>query len=1078
MRILKLALAVGLFAAVFPAVASADRINLDFESGPPLRTPVQDDYLAAGFVKFPHDPGFRPYRTDVGNRAHSGHVVVDVGGDLCPLEFPGAGADCEFVHGGTTAILTRTATAVTVFAGTIDPSTPAETIQLIGHRTNGTDVTSATVTIDGSTGVTTPVSVSSPAGDIDGFTLTSNGGDVAFDDLTLDFPTNSLPDINPTTTNQVVPLLDGSSTQVPVDLGRVNGSNGPVQISVAGVPQGVTASVAGNPVTADNATITLTAAPDAPSTDFRPVDMTVIADPMHNASVAPAVRSTRLDMRVASPFDLQLAPGASPDTGLPACAPVSVPVQIPRDIALNETVHMSVTGLPAGVTATILPSPDVAPGGGLTADRTIQLTRTSGSALPADVTVQAQTASITRTMTLHLADAAQTATALPGFGFTSRLEQGVGSQITVTGNGFCPGTRVLVGNSFASADATVVDPQTLSFRVPRLATTGPVTIVPPAGDPAYQSVNSLHIDSFRNVDAFPFANFSFDGLSLGELTDAYGAQELFISVNPCGLFGGDCRIVTPIPNALTAIEWPIISKALSSSNGHCFGISRAVQEFLEGKKNVRDFSSTGLVFDVPSAARASTGVIHFLDGQHSLQASDQFLSAWFTRFKTVGSQTARVQNALPRGDYPIVTLQHGLEGHAVLAYDSVTNPDGTVDVYVYDSNRPFTPSEDANGGVHAAQVNQSVLHLDPAGGKWSYLMADGTTWQGGGNTIFAVPESVIPQNPSLPGLSTLASALAGLEFTIFGSQDQSVRIAGSPSPDHYLPALDSHAVPGTGGTIVSGKRGGPTSTQLVGRKRGHYSAAVVGNGFAASVSDVATQRGVHDDVRGQSDSLTFGGGMDRPLTVDLAEQPKGAMAWSATLHTRADAGGSDGASLAPSGTLGYTHQGSATTVSFTLSGVRTDGEFATFVSGPLRIEPGDRLAVRPGAGMRAAALTVRGRRGRARRLVLRNRNRSHARVSVARPRLSGSRVTVPVRITGLRGTAVIGVVVKVMRGRHAVVELAAGRQTRNGARTFTFRLPRLRHGRYRLVADASVVSGGTMTATHVTAGRAVAVTIR
>ena len=1078
MRILKIALAVGLFATVFPAVASADRINLDFESGPPLRTPVQDDYLAAGFVKFPHDPGFRPYRTDVGNRAHSGHVVVDVGGDLCPLEFPGAGADCEFVHGGTTAILTRTATAVTVFAGTIDPSTPAETVQLIGHRTNGTDVTSATVTIDGTTGLTTPVSVSSPGGDIDGFTLTSNGGDVAFDDLTLDFPANSLPDINPTTTNQVVPLLDGGSTQVPVDLGRVNGSNGPVQISVAGLPQGVTASVAGNPVTADNAVITLTAAPDAPSTDFRPVDMTVSADPMHNASVAPAVRTVGLDMRVASPFDLQLASGTSADRALPACAPVNVPVQVPRDIALNDNIHMSVAGLPAGVTASILPSPDVAPGGGLTADRTIQLTRTTGAALPADVTVKAQTQSITRTMTLHLADAVQTATASPGFGLTSRLESGVGTPITVTGNGFCPGTRVLVGNSFAPADVTVVDPQTLSFDVPRLATTGPVTIVPPAGDPPYASANSLTIDSVRNVDAFPFANFSFDGLSLGELTDAYGAQELFVSVNPCGLFGGDCRIVTPIPNPLTAIEWPIISKALSASNGHCFGISRAVQEFLDGKKPVRDISS-GSIFDTPSAARPSTDVIHFLDGQHSLQASDQFLSAWFTRFKTVGAQTARVQNALSRRDFPIVTIQHGLEGHAVLAYDSVTNPDGTVDVYVYDSNRPFTPSEDANGGVHAAQVNQSVVHLDPAGGKWSYLMADGTTWQGGGNTIFVVPEDVIPQSPSLPGLSTLTSALAGLEFTIFGSQDASVRVAGSPSPDHFLPALDSHAVPGTGGTIVSGKRGGPTSTHLIGRKRGHYSAAVVRNGFAASVSDVATKRGVHDDVRAQGDSLTFAGGMDRPLTVDLADQPKGAMAWSATLHTQTDAGGSDGASLAPSGTLEYSHHGSATTISFTLSGMMGNGESATFASGPIRIEPGDHLAVRPGAGMRTATVTVRGRHGRIRRVALGNRNRSHARVSVARPLLSGSRVTVPVRIAGVRGTAVIGVVVKVVRGRHTVVALATGRQTRNGARTFTFRLPSLRHGRYRLVADASLVSGGTTTATRVTAAaKGVAITVR
>ena len=56
--------------------------------------------------------------------------------------------------------------------------------------------------------------------------------------------------------------------------------------------------------------------------------------------------------------------------------------------------------------------------------------------------------------------------------------------------------------------------------MPRLATTGQVTIVPPAGDPPYVSVNSVHIDSFRNVDAFPFPNFSFDGLSLGELADA------------------------------------------------------------------------------------------------------------------------------------------------------------------------------------------------------------------------------------------------------------------------------------------------------------------------------------------------------------------------------------------------------------------------------------------------------------------------------------------------------------------------------------------------------------------------------
>lgn len=53
-------------------------------------------------------------------------------------------------------------------------------------------------------------------------------------------------------------LVQGDRASVPVTLTRTGGFSGPVTISVAGVPAGVTAGVAANPVTADEATLDFT----------------------------------------------------------------------------------------------------------------------------------------------------------------------------------------------------------------------------------------------------------------------------------------------------------------------------------------------------------------------------------------------------------------------------------------------------------------------------------------------------------------------------------------------------------------------------------------------------------------------------------------------------------------------------------------------------------------------------------------------------------------------------------------------------------------------------------------------------
>jgi hypothetical protein len=162
-------------------------------------------------------------------------------------------------------VLTRTASSVTGFAGELVPGDPPGPAQLIAFRTNGTEIDGPEVQIDPS-GINKLLSVSSPAADISSFELIAKNGDLGFDDLTLDFPTNSLPDIAPSATFQVVPLVSGGTTPVQVSIARLNGSNGPVRVSASNLPQGVSAQ----PVTVSGttATLNLVAAQNAPSTNF------------------------------------------------------------------------------------------------------------------------------------------------------------------------------------------------------------------------------------------------------------------------------------------------------------------------------------------------------------------------------------------------------------------------------------------------------------------------------------------------------------------------------------------------------------------------------------------------------------------------------------------------------------------------------------------------------------------------------------------------------------------------------------------------------------------------------------------
>jgi hypothetical protein len=411
-----------------------------------------------------------------------------------------------------------------------------------------------------------------------------------------------------------------------------------------------------------------------------------------------------------------------------------------------------------------------------------------------------------------------------------------------------------------------------------------------------------------------------------------------------------------------------------------------------------------------------------------------------------------------------VTLQHGSVGHAVLAYNVVDNSDGTSDVYVYDSNRPFVPTEDEFGAVHQSRVMGSVIHMDPVRGAWSFEMADGTTWGGGnGGTIFVAPESVIPQDPSLPGLSTIRSALT---YLVFGSANAAAVTTGPSRGVSYMPALDSHAIPRAGGTLIT--RGHPISGQFVGRRAGRYNAAAVTGGFTGSVNNVSTSPGMRDTVSGHGDTVSFDGGTARRLTLELAQQARGGTgtSWSATLHTLAGSKRPETAALTSGGALSLEHGGATTSVSFTLSRVRAGLGTAGFTSGPVQVAAGDRVTTSPAADLRTERVTIRDGRGRVHIMTLRNHARPPARLALTRPQLRRDRVTVRAKVSGLRSGAVMGVVLRVFRGRHVVLGRAVSvKRARNGRRTLTFVLPSALRGRLRLQANAMLITTASAAAT-------------
>lgn len=1071
-----LGLTLGLIAllAALPAAAGAELQTIDFESGAALDAPI----TTIGDVTFPQDPGFRPYRTDVGAHAHSGTAVGDIG--RC-FEETHQGPGCELVPPHTTALLARTAQSVTLFAGRFDiqsPFNPLGTATLTAFHggPDGTPVATTGPVPIASGDFNTPLSVTSASADIDSFTVTGANAALGIDDVEVDFA-GSQPDFSIAATDQVVALVQGQQTQIPIRLARVNGSNGTVRLSIRGLPPGVTGSFSPALVTGagTTSTLTLTAGSDANDSDFHATTATIVADPQGDANVAPAPRVASLSVRVASSFslgsgdqtDTNQRSNQSVEIAAPQCAPVDVPLKVTRDIAMTRDISLSVEPaaedavpeLPSGVEARILDSPVVAPGGNVVAQRTLRFivqpyVQLPPGGLPLLLVAKADGVP-ERTLKLslfNLSPTAEVASTSTGSNVvqTPRFQQD-GSRVRITGDGFCAGTRVQVGLDSHELPATLLDDHTLEFTVPRYALSGPVKILPPAFNADYVAGGQLIVDDVRNTDGFQFVNPSFGKLSWSEMVRAFGRDDTYVDVNPCWPLG-DCTVAS-VPSPIALTQWPVL-RAITDG-AHCFGMSLAIQDFLSGRESDQGLASPppASIHAIPSENGPVPELKSLLNVEQVKQFSDEFASAYFERPQSIYQQFAVIGQELAHHRYAMVTL-HGpgrFDGHTVLAYDMARTGPTSVRIYTYDPNQPSV-DERLDPETHDLRVDQGTILIDEAEGTWTF---PDSGWSGKLNdgSLWAVPSGTTPANPSLPDHGAVTSFL-------FGAAPGTVVPVASSANAKPLPSQQGTPGQSSGGEWVA-RAGAPASVTVAGVKAGSYAETYSGPGFVASVADVATAKGVRDTLTGSGDGISLASGKARALTVELARKAPGATV-AATLHTHASAHGSDRAGLGAGGAISYAHAGAATQVSVSLTSVRRDGGPATFSSGPIALRGGDRLSVAPlGRDLSRARVTIRDAHGRTASRVVRNRARAIGRLALGAPKLAGRRVAVRVRLTGVHDGAMLGATLRLMRGGRVVARKAVVLRSARGSHTLAWRLPRAaRKGRYRLLVDARAIATG------------------
>ncbi|MEA2432956.1 MAG: hypothetical protein QOG54_413 [Actinomycetota bacterium] len=294
---MRLAVAVGtllLLLAVADAGAAATVVAFDnLEPG----TVVTDQYKNSHGVSFAGpdqgDGALPVIRAVPPGIAHSGNQVADI--SFCFA--------CEFYTPRTVGRLTSTVSRVSAFVGFIGSdvgNAPAQ-VTLTARNAAGESLGTSTATVVQGQPFNQSVSVTSSSAtpDIASFELIAdppNGSQtIGFDDLSLTRPEAGPPAdfalrVGP------LPVHQGAFIDVPIEVSRLNGSNGNVAMSISGLPAGMNGTFSPNPVSGTDGATTLRLSVDPNAIPSANTEITITGTPGGGAGSEP--RAATLTVRI------------------------------------------------------------------------------------------------------------------------------------------------------------------------------------------------------------------------------------------------------------------------------------------------------------------------------------------------------------------------------------------------------------------------------------------------------------------------------------------------------------------------------------------------------------------------------------------------------------------------------------------------------------------------------------------------------------------------------------------------------------------------------------------------------------
>jgi hypothetical protein len=1064
--------------AALPSTAHA-AMPINFDSHP-AGTSIDTEYTASDGVTFLHDAT----STGFPDVANVGAAKASSGSNVAYSSCSG----CEFV---TNVIKGRFATsqeAVSVRVGVVDgdPSQDTVTLQLF----NASNVLVGQTSVEASTTDFRTTLALDPAGtnNVVYFRIVApaNGWQIGIDDINAtDTGAPDSPDFALSAGSTGLRVRQGGSTTLPISVLRTNGSSGDVDLTALSLPAGVTAAFGPDPVGGTSegpSTLTLSASNSA--TPINNDAVTVRGVPA-NAFVGDTGTShdLALDVTVEPAFRVSL-PASIP---VPSCGSTTTNVVVTRAFSgFSDNVNLAVSGLEAGYSATLGSTVVGAPSGGafsnvvpLTITRTgsgdmdgtsITVTGTSG-ALPAS----ADTAAVSR-IAGELTDVA------PALGSVPR-DTGPGSEVTITGRGLCPGSQVQFGNTFASVVASGTDigagNTTMRVRVPRLATSGRVTVVNPDG--SFSTPSAMTIRSPRNTEGFRFNNYIHNGVSFDDMKYVYGEAQTNITVDLCWPF--DCDVVTPIPSPFAAL-YQLISNEALSGDGSCYGISITSQQLASGRIPYSRFQSgVNTVWGLSSTTGPNAALAKHIRAWHNTQLSSEAIQAYVSTAAgnalTHGSSVrGQLESELRAGRSPIIMLKHGWGGHVLVAHDVRSGPSGTYLIDVYDPNLEFLASEDTDGTNHRDRENASVIEVTTATGNWRMVGAySGGAWTGGPGELIQQPFGNVPNRPTMP--STL-EGLVSLIVPFGDATGTQVTDAGGNTLLAADGSLNTDAATGIDGAqvmpILSGDDSQPVflvpSNGVYTQQVTGTAAGMTGPGFAGIVTGIAdagseTQAVTFDRSHGLVEVDAEKGGSMR---ARLARATSDSAEYGADIRIAGGDAGEHAFQLDPKGDgVEYVNGGGAASAAITLTYANEDGTPGAAQLPTVQVPAGGSVSADPQAwgrlGTTGVELEVRGKAGNVvmRRVVSPKASAKRVRsvaVSARTVRANARVAKVTVNWARVPRTAKAFVTVQVKRGTRVVavkrMQVPAAKAT--GTRTYAFPLT-LGDATYSLRAAAGVVTG-------------------